>query len=100
MRNRIGAERGWGLTNETEFERGVETGFLCVGAPETVAHKIAETAPTLSPSRFDSKYSSGTLTHETLMHSIDFDGREVILRVRELLAGTEDEAAGDYTPVL
>jgi hypothetical protein len=35
--------------------------------------------------RFDMKYSNGTLAHETLMHSIELYGREVIPRVRELL---------------
>ncbi len=70
-----------------------------LSAPETVAHKIADTARTLGLSRFDLKYSSGTLAHETLLRSIDLCGREVIPCVRELLAETEEFAEGDYTPV-
>src|SRR6185437_6528154 len=44
MRNRIGAERGWGPTSRAEFDREAEAGSLYVGAPETVARKIAATA--------------------------------------------------------
>jgi hypothetical protein len=94
----IGAERGWGQTNFTEFAREVETGSLYVGAPETVARKIAETARTLGISRFDLKYSSGTIAHETLMRSIDYYGRDVITLVGEILALPEDAQEGDYTP--
>jgi probable LLM family oxidoreductase len=85
MRNRIGAERGWGPTSRAEYEREIETGALYVGAPETVARKIAATAQALGISRFDMKYSSGPLAHDALLHSIELYGREVIPRVRELL---------------
>ena len=86
MRNRIGAERGWGPTSRTEFEREVAVGSLYVGAPETVARKIAATVRALGASRFDLKYSAGTLGHERLLRSIELYGREVIPRVRRLLA--------------
>jgi probable LLM family oxidoreductase len=85
MRDRIGAERGWGPTNRAEFEREVESGSLYVGAPETVARKIAATARALGLSRFDLKYSTGALPHERLMRGIELYGAEVIPRVRELL---------------
>jgi alkanesulfonate monooxygenase SsuD/methylene tetrahydromethanopterin reductase-like flavin-dependent oxidoreductase (luciferase family) len=86
MRNRIGAERGWGPTSRAEFEREVAAGSLYVGSPETVARKIAATARALGASRFDLKYSAGTLRHELLLRSIELCGREVIPRVRQLLA--------------
>jgi probable LLM family oxidoreductase len=86
MRNRIGAERGWGPTSRAEFEREIESGSLYVGSPETVARKIAETATALGIARFDMKYSSGPLTHEEMMRSIELYGREVIPRVRALMA--------------
>ena len=86
MRNRIGAERGWPPTSRAEFDREVESGSLYVGAPETVAKKIASTARLLGLSRFDLKYSSGPLPHERMLHSIELYGREVIPRVRQLLA--------------
>ncbi|MEP6991265.1 MAG: LLM class flavin-dependent oxidoreductase [bacterium] len=86
MRNRIGRERGWPPTSEAEFEREIASGSLYVGAPETVAHKIAATATALGLARFDMKYSSGSLAHDRLMRSIELYGRTVIPRVRELLA--------------
>jgi probable LLM family oxidoreductase len=86
MRNRIGAERGWGPTSRAEFDREIESGSLYVGAPETVARKIAATAQALGLARFDMKYSAGALAHEAMMRSITLYGREVIPRVRALLA--------------
>ena len=86
MRNRIGAERGWGPTSRAEFDREVAEGSLYVGSPETVARKIAATARALGASRFDLKYSAGTLRHELMLRSIELYGREVIPRVRRLLA--------------
>ncbi len=86
MRNRIGTERGWPPTSRAEFDREVAEGSLYVGSPETVARKIAATARALGASRFDLKYSNGTLRHELLLRSIELYGREVIPRVRELLA--------------
>ena len=87
MRNRIGAERGWGPTSRMEFEREIAAGALYVGAPETVAQKIAATARALGLARFDLKYSSGPLPHDRMLKSIELYGRQVIPRVRELLAG-------------
>ena len=87
MRNRIGAERGWGPTSRMEFEREIAAGALYVGAPETVAQKIAATARALGLARFDLKYSSGPLPHDKMLTSIELYGRQVIPRVRELLAG-------------
>jgi probable LLM family oxidoreductase len=86
MRNRIGAERGWPPTNRAEFDREIAAGSLHVGSPETVARKIAATVRALGASRFDLKYSNGTLRHELMLRSIELYGREVIPRVRRLLA--------------
>ena len=47
MRNRIGAERGWGPTSRAEFEREIENGSLYCGSPDTVARKIAATVNAL-----------------------------------------------------
>lgn len=85
-RNRIGRERGWPATTRREFEREADGGSLYVGSPETVARRIAETVRTLGADRFDLKYASGTMPHETLCASIELYGREVIPRVRQLLA--------------
>ena len=103
MINRIGAERGWAPIGRAQFEREIEAGSLYVGAPETVARKIAATAQALPIARFDLKYSAGTLAHPLLMRSIGLYGREVIPRVRELMLaasrgvpppGRTPEAAG------
>jgi probable LLM family oxidoreductase len=89
MRNRIGAERGWGPTSRAEFDHEIAAGSLYVGSPETVARKIAATVRALGASRFDLKYSAGTLGHEIMLRSIELYGREVIPRVRsELGAGS------------
>ncbi|WP_026551054.1 LLM class flavin-dependent oxidoreductase [Arthrobacter sp. Br18] len=86
LRDRIGAERGWGPTTRAEFDAEADGGSLYVGSPETVARKIAATATTLGIDRFDMKYSAGPLPHDKLMHSIELYGTKVIPMVRELLA--------------
>ena len=98
MMTRIGAERGWPPVTRDHFEREAgPDGALCVGSPETVATKIAATVQALGLSRFDMKYSNGTLPHETLMTSIELYGTRVAPLVREML-----EAAGYRveTPVM
>lgn len=92
MRDRIGAERGWPPMGRDEFEREVTRGSLYLGSPETVAQKIAKTATTLGIGRFDMKYSAGPLAHEKSMKCIELYGRQVIPRVRELLAQEKVEA--------
>jgi probable LLM family oxidoreductase len=94
MRNRIGAERGWGPTSRAEFDHEIAAGSLYVGSPETVARKIAVTVRALGASRFDLKYSAGTLGHELLLRSIELYGREVMPRVRQLLAEAQLVSAG------
>ena len=67
-------------------EERLPGGSLSVGSPDTVARKIASTVQALGLSRFDLKYSHGTLGHPELMRSIELYGTQVIPRVRELLA--------------
>ena len=86
MHDRIGAERGWPPIGRTEFDREVERGALHLGAPETVARKIAATAKALGIVRFDLKYSAGTLAHDKLMRCIELYGSKVIPLVRDMLA--------------
>jgi probable LLM family oxidoreductase len=86
MMTRIGAERGWPPVTREQFEREAgPDGALCVGSPETVAAKIAATIQTLSLTRFDMKYSNGTLPHDMQMRSIELYGTQVAPRVRERL---------------
>lgn len=87
MINRIGGERGWPPTSRAQFEREAgPDGALCVGSPETVASKIVQTSRTLGLSRFNLKYSAGTLPHASLMQSIQLIGTEVAPRVRESMS--------------
>lgn len=86
MMARIGAERGWPPVSRAHFEREAgPDGALCVGSPETVATKIARTIRLLGLSRFNMKYSTGTLPHTTLMNSIELFGTRVAPRVRDLV---------------
>jgi probable LLM family oxidoreductase len=86
MMNRIGRERGWPPRGRDDFEREAGSdGALYVGAPDTVAAKIARTVTDLGLSRFDLKYSSGTLPHDTMMKSIELYGTRVMPKVHELL---------------
>lgn len=86
MRDRIGAERGWPPMQRAEYDREIERGSLYVGAPETVARKIAATVKELGASRFDLKYSAGMLPHEKLMRCITLYGSKVMPLVRDMLA--------------
>jgi hypothetical protein len=67
------------------FDHDVEHGALHVGSPDTVARKIVKTVNALGLSRFDLKYSAGTLAHENIMRGIELYGTKVIPMARELL---------------
>jgi probable LLM family oxidoreductase len=86
MRDRIGAERGWPPMTRAQFDSEIEHGSLYVGAPETVARRIATTAKALGLSRFHIKYSAGALSHEKIMRCIELYGRKVIPLTRDMLA--------------
>ncbi|MBW6399746.1 LLM class flavin-dependent oxidoreductase [Roseomonas sp. HJA6] len=86
MRDRIGAERGWPPMTRAEFDREADRGSLYVGAPETVARKIAATVRALGARRFQLKYSAGALSHDRMMRCIELYATQVIPRVRDLLA--------------
>lgn len=85
MRDRIGSERGWPPMGRDEFEREITHGSLYVGAPETVARKIAATVKALGLDRFDLKYSGGPIPHGRLMRCVELYGTKVIPMVREML---------------
>jgi alkanesulfonate monooxygenase SsuD/methylene tetrahydromethanopterin reductase-like flavin-dependent oxidoreductase (luciferase family) len=86
MMNRIGRERGWSPVGRDHFEREASpAGALFVGSPETVARKIVNTVRTLGLARFDLKYSSGTLSHDALMSSIELYGTKVVPMVKTAL---------------
>jgi len=86
MRDRIGKERGWPPIGRDEFVSEADRGALYVGAPETVARKIAATIRALGLSRFQLKYSAGPLPHDKLIRSIELYGSKVVPLVRDMLA--------------
>lgn len=86
QRDRIGAERGWGAMAHDEFANEIEHGALYVGAPETVARKIAATVRDLEVDQFDLKYANGPMPHSQLMTSIELYATQVIPMVKDMLA--------------
>jgi len=85
VRDRLGKERGWPPVTEEDFHREIVNGSLYAGSPKTVARKIATTIKTLGLSRFQIKYSAGTMDHEKLLASIKLYGERVIPEVRAIL---------------
>ena len=85
MHARIGRERGWPPMTRAQFDAAAgPDGALFVGSPETVAAKIVRgRRPAWELSRFDLKYSAGTLPHELMLRSIELYGTKVAPMVRE-----------------
>src|SRR3954471_20915670 len=81
-------ERGWRPPTYEQFLAEVDHGSMYVGSPETVARRIAAVVRTLTLSRFDLHYAIGRVPHDQRMAMIELFGRQVIPRVRELLATT------------
>jgi alkanesulfonate monooxygenase SsuD/methylene tetrahydromethanopterin reductase-like flavin-dependent oxidoreductase (luciferase family) len=88
MINRIGRERGWPPLTREHFEREAgPNGALMVGSPDTVAEKIIRAVDGLGLSRYTLKYSTGTLSHQAMMRSIELYGTKVAPLVRDHFAG-------------
>jgi probable LLM family oxidoreductase len=85
-------ERGWPAPTRERFEDEVTNGALYVGSPETVATKVAGAIRGLGLSRFDLAFGVGPVPHEQKMATIELYGREVIPRVRALLAAVPPDA--------
>ena len=90
IRDRIGAQRGWPPITRDEYEGEIAHGSLYIGAPETVARKVAAAIRTLGVGRFDMIYTSGSTPARARLRSVELYGTEVIPRVRELLAAEGD----------
>ena len=89
MHDRIGRERGWPPLTRQQFDLTAgPDGALFVGSPATVAAKIVKVVTGLGLSRFDLKYSAGTLPHEQQMRTIELYGREVAPAVRKQVEAT------------
>jgi probable LLM family oxidoreductase len=79
-------ERGWRAPTYEQFLAEVDHGSMYVGSPATVANRIAAVVRTLGLSRFDLAYAVGRVPHAQRMATIELYGREVLPRVRDLLA--------------
>jgi probable LLM family oxidoreductase len=87
IRDRIGALRGWPRTSREEFEREIAHGSLYIGAPETVARKIALAVTALGVGRFDLIYTAGAQPISARLRAVELYGTQVIPLVRDILAG-------------
>ena len=85
MHNRIGGERGWPPVTPEQYMREITHGSLYIGSAETVARKIANTVQTLGLTRFEMKYSLGTLPHEASLKTIEAYGTRVMPMVRDMV---------------
>jgi alkanesulfonate monooxygenase SsuD/methylene tetrahydromethanopterin reductase-like flavin-dependent oxidoreductase (luciferase family) len=59
---------------------------MYVGSPETVAKKIAYAIESVGAQRFDLKYSNGPMPQSRLIRNIELYAKEVVPRVKALLA--------------
>lgn len=84
--DRVGATRGWTPMTKQHFMNEVKGGSMYVGSPATVAKKIAKAMKSVGATRFDLVYGFGPMSAESRLHMIDLYGKEVIPRVRALLA--------------
>ncbi|WP_369044312.1 LLM class flavin-dependent oxidoreductase [Streptomyces sp. Midd1] len=87
IRDRIGALRGWPPIRRAEFEAEIEHGSLYIGAPETVARKIAHAVDELGVGRFDLIYTAGAQPISARLRAVELYGTKVIPMVRDILAG-------------
>ena len=83
--DRIGRSRGWPPYTKEQFEYEVAHGSLYIGAPETVAKKIAHAMKVLDVTRFDMVYGQGPQKASVRLKSIELYAKEVIPRVKALL---------------
>jgi len=94
MRARIGALRGWPPIRREAFDGEIEHGSMSVGAPDTVAAKIARSISTLGVGRFDLIYTVGPLPVGARLHAVELFGGKVIPMVREILADGPERTIG------
>jgi probable LLM family oxidoreductase len=86
IRDRIGALRGWPPIRREEFDAEIEHGSLYIGAPETVARKIARTLGTVDVGRFDLIYTAGAQPISARLRAVELYGTKVIPMVKDLLS--------------
>jgi alkanesulfonate monooxygenase SsuD/methylene tetrahydromethanopterin reductase-like flavin-dependent oxidoreductase (luciferase family) len=99
--DRASRERGWRQPTRAQFDAETAHGAMFVGAPETVAQRIASVMRALDVDRIDLHYALGEVPAQQRRGSIELLGREVFPRVRELLKadpGEHDVPTGSAAP--
>ncbi|KAA9144656.1 LLM class flavin-dependent oxidoreductase [Microbacterium lushaniae] len=86
----LSRERGFYPPTRERYLQELSEGALYVGAPETVARKIARIVRINHLSRFDLKYDLRHLPRQAREDSIRLFGERVVPRVRELLDDGDD----------
>lgn len=84
--DKVGESRGWQPMTKQHFMSEVKFGSMYVGSAETVAKKIARSVSRVGVNRFDLVYGFGPVKASARKHMVELYGKEVIPRVRELLA--------------
>jgi alkanesulfonate monooxygenase SsuD/methylene tetrahydromethanopterin reductase-like flavin-dependent oxidoreductase (luciferase family) len=87
QRDRIGSLRGWPPLRRAEFEAEIKDGSLYVGAPETVARRIAAAVQTLGVGRFDMIYTVGPQSVSARNRAVELFGTKVMPMVRDIVEG-------------
>lgn len=84
--DKVGKTRGWQPMSREHFLSEVKHGSMYVGSAETVAQKIARTLKVVDARRFDLVYGFGPVPASARRRTVELYGKEVIPRVKELLA--------------
>jgi alkanesulfonate monooxygenase SsuD/methylene tetrahydromethanopterin reductase-like flavin-dependent oxidoreductase (luciferase family) len=88
---RASRERGWRPPTRAQYDAEIAHGAMFVGAPETVAQRIAPVMRALDVDRIDLHYALGQVPPRQRRGSIALLGRDVFPRVRELLKADPGE---------
>ena len=88
--DQIGSERGWPPLHRSQYEGEIAGGSLYVGAPETVAQKIAKGMKAVGAQRFEMVYTFGPQPADARLRAVELYGTEVVPRVKEILGATDE----------
>src|ERR671933_351880 len=92
--DKIGRERGWPPMTREQFDASTDLrGALFVGSPQQVVEKILFQHEIFGHQRFMVQFSVGTLSHASIMRSIELYGTEVAPAVRREIERREATAS-------
>lgn len=88
MMNRIGRERGWSPLSRQQFDQSRSPkAALVVGDVQEVTDKILYEHELFGNTRFLAQMSVGTVSHKSVMRSIELFGTQVAPAIRKATAG-------------